>query len=350
MFQVLHLTQNMRLIALQQDANASTEELQFPSFLIKVGENRAPDTTEDDRVRLPVSVHVSSDIRELCYKVFHGMELNYADTGWVSKRAVLTTKNVYLEEINMIVGALIPGHLTTFKSADSVQREDGTQEEIVEEGAEGAEGAQATEAADPEPDEDEILPQGPAPPAAAEAANDEAQQEHGGEAPELSYPVEVLNTLSAGSALPDHELKLKKNFIVMLLRNLNPMHGHVNGARYQVVRMSNTLLILKSITGVHSGKILALPRMPCSPGDENFPIKGFVRTQFPVRVCFGLTTNKAQGSSFSGALGLDFRDDCFSHGQLYVALSRTTNPANVSVLLKSDDRRAKNVVYPEALR
>jgi len=167
---------------------------------------------------------------------------------------------------------------------------------------------------------------------------------------ELSYPVEVLNTLSAGSALSDHELKLKKNFIVMLLRNLNPAHGHVNGARYQVVRMTNTLLILKSIMGVHAGKILALPRMPCSPGDENFPIQGFVRAQFPVRVCFGLTTNKAQGSSFSAALGLDFRDDCFSHGQLYVGLSRTTHPANVSVLLNNDDRRAKNVVYPEALR
>ena len=151
-------------------------------------------------------------------------------------------------------------------------------------------------------------------------------------------------------APPDHELKLKNNFIVMLLRNLNSTQGHVNGARYQVVRMSNALLILKSIMGVHAGKILALPRMPCSPGDEHFLNSGFVCTQFPVRVCFGLTTNKARESSFSGALGLDFRDDCFSHGQLYVALSRTTHPGNVSVLLTKDDRHAKNVMYPEALR
>ena len=86
----------MRLAALHQDANVSTEELQFPSFLIPVGENKAPDTDEDDRVKLPVSVHVSSDIQELFYKVFHGTALNYADTGWLSKRALLTTKNVYL--------------------------------------------------------------------------------------------------------------------------------------------------------------------------------------------------------------------------------------------------------------
>ena len=202
------------------------------------------------------------------------MELNYADTGWVSKRAVLTTKNVYLEEINTIVGALIPGNLTTFKSADSVQRDDGTQEEIVAQ--EGAYGAQATGApqpaeedheADQDPDEDGIEPQAAVPPAVPAP-----QQQQADGFAELSYPVEVLNTLSAGSALPDHELKLKKNFIVMLLRNLNPAHGHVNGARYQVVRMTNTLLILKSIMGVHAGKILALPRMPCFPGDENFTI------------------------------------------------------------------------------
>ena len=137
---------------------------------------------------------------------------------------------------------------------------------------------------------------------------------------------------------------------MILLRNLNIAEGHVNGARYQVVRMTNSLLILKSIMGIHAGKILALPKMPCGPGDEKFPIDGFKRVQFPIRVCFGLTTNESQGASFGGALGLDMREECFSHGQLYVALSRTTHPGNVSVLTRAGNAKTKNVVYHEALR
>ena len=52
-----------------------------------------------------------------------------------------------------------------------------------------------------------ILPQGPASAREAEEEHDAAQQEHEFDAPDLSYPVEVLNTLSAGSALLDYELK-----------------------------------------------------------------------------------------------------------------------------------------------
>ena len=171
-----------------------------------------------------------------------------------------------------------------------------------------------------------------------------------GAAAELAYPVEYLNSMTAGSALPDHELKIKKGYIVMLLRNINPSDGHVNGIRYQVVRMTNNLLMLKSIMGVHKGKILSLPKMPCGSGDDQFPIDGFKRVQFLVRVCFGITTNKSQGSSFGGCLGLDLRDECFSHRQIYVALSRKTNPGNVYVVTRDSDGKTANLVYPEALR
>ena len=113
---------------------------------------------------------------------------------------------------------------------------------------------------------------------------------------------------------------------------------------------AQNVLYLSVAVGNYKGTKLALPRMPCGPGDDSFPIQGFTRTQFPVRVCFGVTTNKAQGQSFGGSLGLDLRDEVFSHGQLYVALSRTTHPANLTVLLRARDSRTKNVVYLEALQ
>ncbi|CDF35670.1 partial DNA helicase [Chondrus crispus] len=240
-----------------------------------------------------ISVAFKHTIRNLCLKVFQGVRDNHADPAWLTKRVILTTKNRPLDEVNEVIGNMIPGPCRTYLIADKVENED-------------------TNA--------------------------------------LIYPTEMLNTLTAGSALPDHKLKLKKGFIVMLLRNLDPATGHVNGARYVIENMTKNLLFLRVTTGSHQGNRLFLPRMPCGPGDDNFPIPGFTRTQFPIRTCFALTTNKAQGQSFGGRIGLDLRDYCFSHGQLYVALSRTTHPGNVTVLTRESNETTRNIVYPEVLQ
>ncbi len=79
-------------------------------------------------------------------------------------------------------------------------------------------------------------------------------------------------------------------------------------------KMSSNLLHLKVAVGLHAGSRLTLPRDPCGPGDDKLPVPRFKRTQFPVRVCFGMTINKAQGQSFGGKLGLDRSEDCFADG------------------------------------
>ena len=290
LFRTLRLTENMRLTALRNDPNADQAALQFPSYLLQVGEGRVPDI-QGQRILLPDSIHTLSTIRSLVHRVFANMAENYKDEDWLMGRAILTTKNVFLEEINTLAGALIPGTVRQYKSADQVENENENQ---------------------------------------------------------LRYPVEMLNTLTAGSALPDHKLLLKRGYPVMLLRNIDTENGHCNGARYIIENMTNNVLFLRLAIGSKKGARLTLPRMPCGPGDpDNFPVPGFTRTQFPVRVCFALTTNKAQGQSFGGKLGLDLREECFSHGQLYVALSRTTHPSNVTICTAKTDRRSRNVIYPE---
>ena len=89
--------------------------------------------------------------------------------------------------------------------------------------------------------------------------------------------------------------------------------------------------------------------MNCTPGTEDFPIQGFQRCQFPVKVCFAMTINKAQGQSIPGRLVIDLASPCFAHGQLYVALSRATHPGNVYLLSGDGERRTRNVVYPEVI-
>ncbi len=82
--------------------------------------------------------------------------------------------------------------------------------------------------------------------------------------------------------------------MVMLLLNFCSKKGHVNGARYKVEHMSSNLLHLKVPVGSHDGSRLTLPRLPWGPGDDNFPVPGFKRTQFPGPIVFRDGNNKAQ--------------------------------------------------------
>ena len=56
------------------------------------------------------------------------------------------------------------------------------------------------------------------------------------------------------------------------------------------------------------------------------------RRQFPIRLAFAMTINKAQAQSLKH-LGLYLPSPVFSHGQLYVALSRSGIPANTKIFL-----------------
>src|SRR5216117_2469813 len=76
----------------------------------------------------------------------------------------------------------------------------------------------------------------------------------------------------------------------------------------------------------------------------------FRRTQFPLLLAFAMTINKAQGQTLN-YVGLCLTEPVFTHGQLYVALSRVTNAANlwmiVSDTAEASQGRIKNVVYSE---
>jgi ATP-dependent exoDNAse (exonuclease V) alpha subunit len=75
------------------------------------------------------------------------------------------------------------------------------------------------------------------------------------------------------------------------------------------------------------------------------------RTQFPVRLAFAMTINKSQGQSLQ-TVGIDLRVPVFAHGQLYVALSRTTDVRRLSILFSPENREGvtKNVCYPEIIQ
>ncbi|KAL4580482.1 hypothetical protein LXL04_016677 [Taraxacum kok-saghyz] len=68
------------------------------------------------------------------------------------------------------------------------------------------------------------------------------------------------------------------------------------------------------------------------------------RKQFPVRLCFAMTINKAQGQTIPN-VSVYLPEPVFSHGQLYVALSRGISRENTKVLVKSVEKSNVDEVY-----
>lgn len=111
------------------------------------------------------------------------------------------------------------------------------------------------------------------------------------------------------------ELELSLNAQVMLIANVDPDSGLVNGSRGVVVDFckSTELPIVEFLNGV---------KKPV--GTHAWPIEDYEfisRTQVPLRLAYAVTIHKSQGSTLDSAL-VDIGSGVFEYGQAYVALSR----------------------------
>ncbi|KAJ9535557.1 hypothetical protein OSB04_un001309 [Centaurea solstitialis] len=102
----------------------------------------------------------------------------------------------------------------------------------------------------------------------------------------------------------------------------------------------------------NAGMITLIPRMTLTLSDKRILFK-IKRKQFPVYVCFAMTVNKSQGQSLS-RVGLYLSRPIFTHGQLYVAVSRVKSKERLKVVVCDANgettNTTTNVVYKEVLQ
>lgn len=146
----------------------------------------------------------------------------------------------------------------------------------------------------------------------------------------IFHTIEHLNSLKF-NGLPNHKLNLKVGAPMMLLRNLNQFNGLCNETRLVIKQMGNKALQVEVLTGSSMGDKVLIPWLLLSPLDTEWLFK-LKRRQFSVSLALTLTINKSQGQTIK-KVDLYLPKSIFTHGQLYVAVSRTTSKFRLKILL-----------------
>jgi len=292
--QPLSLNINMRLFSPTMSPEQRQRQEEFAARILAIGEGRGG--TDNDIIQWPLEGIIpdnkSKSLANAIYPTLSNPAAPLPSCQHLSERAILAARNDTVDNLNVQLLASMRGDAVTSYSADKIV--------------------------------------------------DQENAEH--------YASEYLNTINL-SSLPPHELKLKVGAPVILLRNLSPSTGLCNGTRLKVIRISQRVIECEILAGKHAGNIVFIPRIPLASSSTSDLPFDFQRTQFPLRLAFAMTINKAQGQTLRH-VGLDLREPVFTHGQLYVALSRVTDAANLKIIVPDTpearrEGKIKNVVYSE---
>jgi hypothetical protein len=107
------------------------------------------------------------------------------------------------------------------------------------------------------------------------------------------------------------------------------------------------LIVAKIIGGAHVRNIVNIPRITTITNRSKWPFT-LQRRQFPLQLAFAMTINKAQGQTMK-TVGIYLPEPVFTHGQLYVALSRAMRVNDISIFCPNG-KTTTNVVYTELLQ
>ncbi len=153
-----------------------------------------------------------------------------------------------------------------------------------------------------------------------------------------AFPHDYIETLQMKGA-PPWMLQLKIGGRYMCIRNIDLPRGIINGTMLKLIAIGRLYATFKVLTGKSAGSIEILLKavFSISPEASGLPFT-IIRRQFPIIPAYCLTVHKAQGQTMA-RVGLIFESDPFTHGQLYVALSRVSGWDSVYVMCQDSDIR-----------
>ena len=169
-------------------------DLWFADYLLRIG-GGTEEVNGDGNVRIPDEICIpysgdaEKDLHSLIDSIFPNLNANMADKDYITTRAILSTRNDWVDMINMKMIDMFQGGETVYHSFDT-------------------------------------------------AVDD----------PHNYYPSEFLNSLTP-NGLPPHVLKLMLGCPVILLSNIDPANGLCNGTRLVVRGSEEIQSTLKSLSG-----------------------------------------------------------------------------------------------------
>ncbi|XP_020243523.1 uncharacterized protein LOC109821777 [Asparagus officinalis] len=192
-----YLWEKMEKLSLTINMRVRTDQV-FGEFLLRVGNGEEP-TIDENLILLPHEMVVEYDNDENSEKnlidaIFPSLQSNSSSAEYMTQRAILSTRNEYVDGLNEKLIALFPGEARTFFSFD-------------------------------------------------EAVDDTNNY----------YQEEFLNTLMP-NGLPPHKLILKRNCSIMLLRNLDPSNGMCNDTRMICRGYEHNVIHAEITIGQHSAR------------------------------------------------------------------------------------------------
>ena len=169
---------------------------------------------------------------------------------------------------------------------------------------------------------------------------------------------EMLNRFNSDKS-PPHILKLCVGDICYLMRTLGRKTKLATNKRVRILELRKVAIKVQTIENDNSpGEVHFIPRIRFRftlPYGESYEV---TRTQFPLRLAYAVSINKSQGQQYEDIL-FDTTHQAFTHGHLYVALSRITKYNKIcfftykSLVISDDNNEDKillqNIVYPDLL-